>query len=199
MIRHALAVGLVAPLLAFIAFPAAAEEMVSVLTLDALSYISFQDEQVLVLESGSTIRFHFADPNPDGSVPFTISPADITIPTVAIPGTSKTLDYGLASPASGTLVTTGTGGRIEFHANVSATLNGPSGSGSFSYGIPFSTESASAVNATGTEAVQVAGLRAVEGVWYVQLVGATVNRTNAFPKPGTAVYTVLSGMFDQLP
>ena len=32
-----------------------------------------------------------------------------------------------------------------------------------------------------------------------QLVGATVNKQNAFPKPGTAVYTVLSGQFDQLP
>jgi hypothetical protein len=42
-------------------------------------------------------------------------------------------------------------------------------------------------------------MRLVDGVWYGQLVGATTNKTNAFPKPGTAVYTVLSGRFDPIP
>ena len=51
----------------------------------------------------------------------------------------------------------------------------------------------------GTMTVEITGMRLVDGVWYVQLVGATVNKENAFPKPGTAVYTVLSGQFDQMP
>jgi len=42
-------------------------------------------------------------------------------------------------------------------------------------------------------------MRVVEGAGYGQLVGAPTNKTNAFPKPGTAVYTVLSGQFVQLP
>jgi hypothetical protein len=42
-------------------------------------------------------------------------------------------------------------------------------------------------------------MRLIDGVWYVQLGGATTNRENAIPAPGTAVYTVLSGQFDQMP
>jgi hypothetical protein len=42
-------------------------------------------------------------------------------------------------------------------------------------------------------------MRLVDGVWYGQLVGATTNQANAFPEPGTAVYTVLSGRFDRIP
>jgi len=42
-------------------------------------------------------------------------------------------------------------------------------------------------------------MRVVEGAWYGQIVGATTNRENAFPEPGAAVYTVLSGIFDRLP
>ena len=47
--------------------------------------------------------------------------------------------------------------------------------------------------------MSVTGMRLVDGVWYGQLVGATTNKTNAFPEPGTAVYTVLSGRFDRVP
>ena len=42
-------------------------------------------------------------------------------------------------------------------------------------------------------------MRMVEGAKHVQIVGATANREDAFPKPGVAVYTVLSGQFDQVP
>ena len=65
--------------------------------------------------------------------------------------------------------------------------------------MPFTTESTEATNLAGNVTVEITGMRLVEGVWYVQLVGATVNKENAFPKPGAAVYTVLSGQFDQLP
>ena len=71
--------------------------------------------------------------------------------------------------------------------------------GTMVYAMPFSTESASATNLENTHSVQITGMRMVEGAWYVQLVGATVNKENAYPKPGTAVYTLLSGQFDQIP
>lgn len=51
----------------------------------------------------------------------------------------------------------------------------------------------------GTRSLDVFGMRLVEGVWYGQIVGATTNETNAFPEPGAAVYTVLSGSFDRVP
>lgn len=43
------------------------------------------------------------------------------------------------------------------------------------------------------------GARVGEGAWYTQIVGAATNRATAFPEPGAAVYTVLSGSFDQMP
>ena len=65
--------------------------------------------------------------------------------------------------------------------------------------MPFTTETVAATNVPGDLVVEVTGLRLVESVWYVQLVGAVTNKENAFPEPGTWVYTVLSGTFDQLP
>ena len=67
------------------------------------------------------------------------------------------------------------------------------------YPIPFTTETAAASNAQRTDSVSVSGMRLVDGVWYAQIVGATTNKENAYPAPGAAVYTVLSGSFDQVP
>jgi hypothetical protein len=175
-----------------------AETMTSTLTLDSLSFVSFQNEEVLLLPGGSSIRFHFASVQPDGTLPFTIDPADITIPPIGLPGTSDTLAYGIAEPASGTIRTTSSGRVIEFTAKVTAALSSSAG-GAFTYSMPFTTETTSATNLAGNLSIEVTGMRLVEGVWYAQIVGATVNQANAYPKPGTAVYTVLSGQFDQLP
>ncbi len=57
----------------------ATAEVIGTLTLDALSYVSFQDEEILAFPSGSTLRFHFDDPNPDGTVSFTLAPSDVSI------------------------------------------------------------------------------------------------------------------------
>jgi hypothetical protein len=65
--------------------------------------------------------------------------------------------------------------------------------------VPFTTETASASNRSGDESVEAQGMRVVDGVWYARIVGATANGVNAEPKPDTAVYTVLSGQFDELP
>ena len=42
-------------------------------------------------------------------------------------------------------------------------------------------------------------MRVVDGAWNARTFGATTNGVDAEPKPDTAVYTVLSGQFDQLP
>lgn len=180
--------------------PAAArgETAVGTFTLDGLSIVSFQDVEVLQIPSGSTLRFHFGKPSSDGSVPFTLAPEDVEIAPIPMAG-SGTLRYSLASPASGWIRPTSTGRRIDFMASVAASVELPEGGGTFTYAVPFTTESVSASNALGTASVGATGMRMVDGVWYVQLVGATTNRKNAFPKPGAAVYTVLSGRFDQLP
>ncbi len=174
-----------------------AEETLGTLSLDALSYVSFQDEEMLAFPSGSTIRFHFGKPAADGTIPFTLSPADVSIGPIAL--SSGTLKYGLAAPASGTMRATADGRRIEFTASVAATRDSPTGGGTLTYTIHFSTESASSTNSTGTRSVSVSGMRMVEGPRHVQIVGATVNRGDAFPEPRAAVYTVLSGQFDRVP
>ena len=77
-------------------------ETVGTLTLDSLSFVSFQDQQVLPLASGSTLAIRFGDAAPDGSIPFTLSPSDVQIPPIPLPGGDR-LIYKLTSPASGLL------------------------------------------------------------------------------------------------
>jgi hypothetical protein len=59
------------------------------------------------------------------------------------------------------------------------------------------TETVSA--GSGDHSIQVSGARIAPGVRYTQLVGVAINKSNAEPKPGATVYTILSGTFDQLP
>ena len=185
--------------LVWISPAAQADEVVSTFSLDALSFISFGDQQILLPASGSSITFHFGAPAADGSIPFTIAPSDVSIAPIPLPGNTGTLHYSIASSASGSLVPTSNGRRLSFTATVRATLSDTPRAGSYEYVIPFSTEAAAASNAAGTDSVSVTGMRLIDDVWYGQLVGATTNKTNAFPEPGTAVYTVLSGRFDQVP
>ena len=170
-------------------------ETVGTLTLDALSYVSFQDQQVLSL-AGGTIRFHFGEPQSDGSVPFSIAPGDVSIPDISLSG-GQILRYALASGASGSLHPSATGQTVALNASITATLIEGEGEGTSTYAVPFTTETASA--SSDGQTVSVTGVRIVPQARYVQLVGATVNKPDAVPQPGTAVYTVLSGSFDQLP
>jgi hypothetical protein len=176
-----------------------AENTVGTFRLDGLSYVSFGDQQFLFPATGSTIRFHFGNANEDGSIPFTIDLGDVSIAPIPLPSGQGTLRYTIAAPAFGFLRPTETGRKIEFNAAIAATLDAPEGSGTYTYSIPFTTETAAASNVERTDSVSVSGMRLVDGVWYAQIVGATTNKENAYPAPGAAVYTVLSGQFDQVP
>lgn len=179
--------------------PSATAETVSTFTLDALSFVSFGDEQAIALPPGSTIRFRFGTPAPDGSVSFTIEPSEVSIAPVALAANGGTLRYAMVSPTSGVMRPNAGGRELSFDATIRATLDSTGGGGSFDYAMPFTTESTAAANLAGTEQLAVTGMRLVEGIWYGQIVGATTNKANAFPEPGAAVYTVLSGSFDQVP
>jgi len=176
-----------------------AEEKVGTFTLDGLSFVSFGDQQFLFPPTGSTIRFRFGTVQADGTVSFTIQPGDVSIAPIPLPSGQGTLRYQLAAPAFGFMTATSDGRKIVFNAAVAATLDAPEGSGSYTYTVPFTTETAAASNVQHTDSVSVTGMRLVNGVWYAQIVGATTNEENAFPAPGAAVYTVLSGSFDQVP
>ena len=176
-----------------------AEETLGTFRLDGLSFVSFGDQQFLFPESGSTIVFRFGTPNDDGSVPFKIQPGDVSIAPIPLPSGKGTLKYQLVAPAFGFVRPTENGRKIEFNAAVAATLDAPEGSGTYKYTMSFTTEGASASNAQRTHSVAVSGMRLVDRAGYAQIVGATTNKENAFPEPGAAVYTVLSGSFDQVP
>jgi hypothetical protein len=180
--------------------PAPAEETLGTLQLDGLSFISFEDLENLAIPSGSSIRFHFGSPAADGSVPFSIAPSDVSIAPIALDGDGSTLTYGLAAAASGWIRKNADGTpRVEFTALVAATLAHPEIGGTKQHALHFTTQAASATNLAGTQTVSVEGVPLVEGANYVQLVGAVANKADAYPEPGKAVYTVLSGRFDQLP
>lgn len=188
--------------LAFIALltasVAGAQEAVATLHLDGLSYVSFQDRRVVALPAGSTLRFRFGRPT-GGSVPFSIAPADVSIPPIDLGG-GAALTYRLAGPASGS-VTRGSDGKpiVRLSASISATLSGTTNDGTKTYALQLTTETATAASADGTGSIAIQGMRLVESAGYVQLVGAVTNHVHAYPEPRAAVAAVLSGSFDLLP
>jgi len=179
--------------------PARAEETVGTFTLDGLSFVSFGDQQYLFPATGSTLRFHFLNVNEDGSIPFTLEPSELSIAPIPLPSGSGTLTYHLVAPVTGFMRPTAEGRKIEFTAPIAAVLDAPEGTGYYTYTVPFTTETVAASNFQHTDTLAVTGMRLVSGVWYAQIVGATTNKENAFPAPGAAVTTVLSGSFDQVP
>lgn len=183
--------------LASLAAPARSQESVGTLTLDGLSFISFDDRTTLAIPPGASLRFHFGKPNADGSTPFTLAPSDVSIPTISLEGKSS-LTYRLESAAQGILRVDPTPS-VDFTATVSTTLDGEGGSGTATYTVRFTTGIATATNTEGTKTIEVEGMPLARGVNHVQLVGATTNRADAFLEPGVAAYTVLSGTFDRLP
>jgi len=181
---------------AWLAFPAAADTD-GTLSLDSLSFVSFQDERVVSL-AGGAITFHFGAAKPDGSIPFSIGPGDVSMPDIPL-STGQTLHYSLGSGTFGRLLPSASGQIVEFSATVIATVTGgdESQSGSLTYSVPFTTETVS--TSSKGKSVEVTGARIAPGVRYTQLVGATANKADTEPTPGSVVYTVLSGTFDRLP
>lgn len=177
----------------------AAGEAVSTFTLDGFSFVSFGDEEIVPLPAGSTIQFRFGTTGQNGSTPFRIDPGDVSIADVPL-RSGATLRYGILGPATGTLISTSSGRRLEFSATVEATLlTKGANHGTQRYSMQFTTDSAGASDLSGAQTLSVTGTRLTEGGLYGQIVGATTNKSTASPQPGTAVITVLSGSFDRMP
>lgn len=175
----------------------AEEKRVRTFELDALSFISFQDEEVYPIPAGGFVRFRFGAPRSDGTVRFSIEPGDVEIPPIEVDASKVT--YRLARGTQGTLAETEDGLRVQFPATISASLASPEGGGVARYTVQFTTGSASATNLKGTRSVAVDGMKLRESSGAMQLVGATTSREGATPGPGKAVYVVLSGAFDRPP
>ncbi len=176
-----------------------AQETLSTLTLDSLSFISFGDRAVFAIPSGATLQLRFGSPQDDGSVPFVIHPDEVAIPPIALESEPGTLTYTLQGDAQGVVEQADSGLSVELTATIAATLEGAESSGTKIHTLRFSTASASATNLFGTESVSVTGMQLDPEARYLQLVGATTNPETARPEPGAAVYAVLSGTLDKLP
>jgi hypothetical protein len=177
-----------------------AQGTTAILYLDGLSFVSFGNQELYSIPLGSSVAFEFGEPALDGSVPFTIQPAGVKILPIPMGGEYRELRYSLAAPATGTMRETPEGRRLDFTAELRATLVNDKGeSGAITYSIPFTTEGALARSHAGDVTLAVDGMRVAEGTEYVQIVGATTNKEEAFPAPGTAVYTLLSGNFAGMP
>lgn len=197
-IRSRVANGIVAFALSLaVGISGSASAETATLTLDGLSFISFEDEITISIPTGGTIQFHFGTPNPDGTVPFQIGPVDVNLPPVSSETLNATLQYGLASQASGIMTPTTTGRRISFNGVITARDLSLGESSARTYALSFTTEHVSAQSLDGSAVVARDGFRAPEGADYVQLVGATVAKSEN--EHGSAVYMVLSGTFDRLP
>jgi hypothetical protein len=176
-----------------------ADETLATFTLDGFSFVSFEDEDVYPIPTGGALRFRFGAPSADGSVPFTLAPGDVDLPPIPV-GDGRTLTYRLASATGGLVRRSGAGTLVvQFPATVTAELATAEGSGSVPYSLVFTTETTSAPDLDNQTRVTVEGMRLQAGPGAMQLVGAATSRANAFPGPGKAAYTVLSGRFDRLP
>jgi apolipoprotein N-acyltransferase len=180
--------------------PSRAEDVLATLTLDALSFVSFGNREVLAIPAGSTLRFRFGAASKDGSVPFTIAASDVALSSIPLPSQEGKVAYGLVGAASGVL-RKGEDAQlvIEFEGTIAARLDEVEGGGTNTYPVRFTTEHVEAKASDGKTTLEVDGMRGVPGARYVQLVAGTTNKTNAAIEPGAAVYSVLSGTFDRLP
>ncbi len=195
------AISLLVLIMAFLGVgsPGDAQQLPATLTLDGLSFVSFQDKEIYSIPAGSTIRFQFGTPNL-GSVPVAIKPTDVEMGPLALPDGRGTMRFALAEGAAGWARLGGEGGVIvEFVGEVLVMLQHPEQGGSKRIRVRFTTETAEGWNLGGTEKVSKTGMRMSPAARAIQLVGATTNAANDYPEPGAAVYVVLSGTFDQFP
>lgn len=169
----------------------------STMTLDLFSFVSFEDQITMSIPAGGTVKFEFGAPNPDGSIPFQISPSGVDLPLITSHPLNATLKYALAGPAVGLMTPTPSGRQIAFSGTFSAQDMTKPDAGVRSYPMLFTTENASAESADGSMVVSREGYRVPDGADYVQIVGATVAESEN--ENGSAVYLVLSGTFDHLP
>ncbi len=179
---------------------ATAAELVATLTLDGLSFVSFQDQEVYSIPSGGTIKFHFAALAGEESIPVSLGPADVAVEPMTIRGGEGSMRFEVVGPATGT-VRLGPDGNLilDLGAKIRVTLIHPDQGGSKEIGVHFSTETKETVSLDGTDKITVSGMRAHPSARGIQLVGTSTNAANDYPGPGAAVYVVLSGAFDQLP
>ena len=183
-------------LLAGVPFSEATAET-ALLTLDSMSFISFNDEAAIPIPLGNPIKFELGQTGSDGSTPFTVPKEGTPLFAVSYPQFGSTVQYSLTSAAGGSITPTESGQKIAFSGTVSAQDISKPDVPSNTYTMTFTTDAVSARSTDGETVVNREGFRPPTGTGYVQIVGATVAKSDN--GKGSAVYLVLSGSFDVLP
>jgi hypothetical protein len=174
------------------------EPFLATLELDPFSIVSFGDQDVYPLPEGSKIVFEFSSSSGKRSLRFVVRPSEALLTPIPLRHADESLQFSLARTATGTM-RRGEDGRliVEISADVVVALDHPDEPGWKRLPILLTTEAATARSQNGAHRIDVSGGRvAGRGV---QLVGVATNAGDDYPKPGAAVYVVLSGVFDRLP
>lgn len=173
---------------------------VSVLTLDSLSHVSFDDRVVVPIPAGGTIRFRCYAHGDGESVALRAHASDFSSLSLSLPSGQGKVELELLRPAKGFMRTTPGGDlHMEFEIAARVSTEGEKGTRVQERPIRFTTESLETWNATGTKRLDVNGLRVNAGSRVVQLVAKMTAGPEDPPVPGAAVYIVLSGILDRLP
>lgn len=177
-----------------------AEEFVATLTLNESSLVSFEDDEVYSIPSGSTIRFRFASPVVEESSVVFVRPSDVTMGPLTLRSSEEKLLFSLADPATG-LVSRKLDGSlaVEVKADVNVTFVHQEGNSLKTIPIRFTTETVEGQNLSGTTSLSVSGAPVNRSTRAVELVGTSTTSEMGYPIPDAAVFVILSGVFDQLP
>lgn len=180
-------------------FSSSAEPFWATLRLDELSHVSFGGQENFAIPAGE-IRFEFWEAAGDGSLGFVVRPSEALLAPIPLRREDESLELALARQATGSM-RLGPDGRliVEIDAHVVVTLNHPEEPGAKKLSLRLTTEEVTARGFDGTRDINVAGSRTSPGGRVIQLVAATTNEADDYPRPGAPVYVVLSGTFDRLP
>lgn len=182
-----------------LAFASRASPFIATLQLDGASHISFGGEESFAIPAGE-IRFEFGAAAAEGSLGFVVRPSEALLAPIPLRYEDESLQLTLGRSATG-VMRLGPDGRliVEIDANVVVTLSHPENPGVKKLSIRLTTEGVTAKGFDGTQDIAVSGSRMSLAGRGVQLVGATTNEADDYPRPGAPVYVVLSGAFDRLP
>jgi len=176
-----------------------AESFFATMKLDETSHLSFGGQENFTIPAGE-IRFEFWEAEGDGSLGFVVRPSEALLAPIPLRYEDESLEVALARQATGSM-RQGTDGRliVEIDAYVVVTLSHPEAPGTKKLSIRPTTEGVTARGFDGTQDISVTGSRMSPDGRGIQLVGATTNEADDYPRPGAPVYVVLSGAFDRLP
>jgi len=176
------------------------EAAVMVMTLDSISHVSFDDELILPIGAGRTIRFLTYAHEGRNAVSLRVDPSGIGSSKLSLGRDKGDLTAELVEEGKGFLRAAGDGGLVmELDIVIRVTSSTSSEVAVREFPLHLTTEPVEGWNAEGTKRFNLAGTRVASATRIVQLVGKSTAGKDGGPVPGAAIYVVLSGVLDTIP